>query len=126
SVSSRQTLLYAVRKGRRQSCAVAAPLRKKFFDTFCESLVIFYELIGSFNEIHLAHVAFLQKRIDLVKKLPRDHCLKITARCLTLFSVFLFVFPICHSLRSIFFSCYHINPPKTIIVYIQYYTLQFP
>ena len=119
SVSSRQTLLYAVRKGRRQSCAVAAPLRKKFFDTFCESLVIFHELVCLLYEVHLAHIAFLQKRIDFVKQVARYHRLKISARRLTLFLILCLVFTVCHSLRSIFLSRYH-KPLRKFFSYIYY------
>lgn len=46
--------------------------------------VCFHELVCLLYEVHLAHVAFLQKRIDFVKQVARYHRLKIAARCLTL------------------------------------------
>lgn len=91
---------------------------------FCESLVIFHELVCLLYKVHLAHVAFLQKRIDFVKQIARYHSLKIAARRLTLFFILRLVFAVCHSLRSIFLSRYHFIPPKIFLVYILYYILQ--
>ena len=86
--------------------------------------VRFHELVCLLYEVHLAHIAFLQKRIDFVIQVARYHRLKIPARRLTLFLILRLVFAVCHSLRSIFLSRYHFIPPKIFLVYILYYILQ--
>ena len=57
--------------------------------------VFFHERIRLLYEVHLAHVAFLQKRIDFVKQVARYHSLKIAARRLTLLLILRLVFAIC-------------------------------
>ena len=86
--------------------------------------VRFHELVCLLYEVHLAHIAFLQKRIDFVKQITRYHCLKIAARCLTLLLILFLVFAVCHPLRCIFLSRYHFIPLKIFLVYILYYILQ--
>ena len=81
--------------------------------------VRFHERIGGFNKVHLAHIAFLQKRIDFVKQVARYHRLKITTRRLTLFLILCLVFAICHSLRCIFLSRDH-KPLQKLFSYIYY------